>query len=166
MISEEKMLSSLRQAKEELGHSPTISEYKSLNISPSDSYIRRRFGSWNKAKKKAGLSRCLRGESIDDVPDIVNKTQTEWENLSHVYRSCLRKRVKYAKEKMDNGCSECGFDRHPSALEFHHLHDKNEIISTMIANNRTIEDIENEIDKCVVLCSNCHRAETDDTFNF
>ena len=55
-------------------------------------------------------------------------------------------------------CQECGED-HPACLDFHHRNpsDKTYEVSTMIRNCSSIETIIEEIKKCDVLCSNCHR---------
>lgn len=43
-----------------------------------------------------------------------------------------------------------------ACLDFHHLKDKEFNISNEIR-NLSIENLKKEINKCVVLCSNCHR---------
>lgn len=60
--------------------------------------------------------------------------------------------------KMQSGCSLCE-ESEPVVLDFHHLHsvDKSDSISKMIRRRKTISEIQAEIDKCVILCSNCHR---------
>jgi len=61
-------------------------------------------------------------------------------------------------------CYKCGWIGHQSALDFHHLDDKNFRLSSDI-NIRLnsiydiTKNIENEINKCVVICKNCHRIE-------
>ena len=54
-------------------------------------------------------------------------------------------------------CEKCGYDKCLSALEFHHIDPskKDFTISTVI--NRKFEKIKNELDKCVLVCANCHR---------
>lgn len=52
------------------------------------------------------------------------------------------------------GCIICG-EKDPCCLDFHHLRDKEfEIGQTM---DVTVEKLNNEANKCVVLCANCHR---------
>lgn len=55
-------------------------------------------------------------------------------------------------------CIQCK-ENHPACLEFHHRDSdqKDFNISTAVANGLSIDNIEKEIAKCDVLCSNCHR---------
>ena len=57
-------------------------------------------------------------------------------------------------------CSVCGYDRCLRALEFHHVDpsSKDFTISNMTATWRW-DMIQAELDKCVLLCANCHREE-------
>jgi predicted HNH restriction endonuclease len=68
-----------------------------------------------------------------------------------------RKRKIEAVEYMGGKCKECGYNKYLGALEFHHLDP-----STKEANWNKIRlwewsKIKNELDKCVLLCANCHR---------
>ena len=63
----------------------------------------------------------------------------------------------YNEYKQTIECFECGYDRYPRALEFHHTHDnKKSNVSDMIGNLNTKRTIMAEINKCVVLCVRCH----------
>ena len=54
-------------------------------------------------------------------------------------------------------CLICGYDRHPAALEFHHINptDKSFEVSRYGV-TYSIEAAREEARKCVLLCSNCH----------
>ena len=112
---------------------------------------------------------------LDEVPDDVNKTQSEWEQLSyharyyHVnderkeqIREGQKRRRQEKKEwlreiKRENGCYECG-ETNPKCLEFHHdTGNKTANVSTMASDDSSKERIREEINKCIVLCANCHR---------
>lgn len=56
------------------------------------------------------------------------------------------------------GCKKCGESRY-YVLDFHHIDPsvKDETVSRMASQRNKIEDIQKEIEKCIVLCSNCHR---------
>ncbi len=63
------------------------------------------------------------------------------------------------KIKVERGCSICGYNAHPAALDFNHIvGDKNFSISqdSKIALHKLL----GEIDKCEILCANCHRVHT------
>jgi hypothetical protein len=54
-------------------------------------------------------------------------------------------------------CTTCGFS-HPAALDFHHEDPskKEAHIHRLLANGQNAK-LEKELEKCVVLCANCHR---------
>lgn len=57
-------------------------------------------------------------------------------------------------------CEKCGYDKCQAALDFHH---KNPTEKDFCISNRNIslhwEEIKKELDKCSLLCANCHREE-------
>lgn len=61
--------------------------------------------------------------------------------------------------KLKRGCMDCGYNLHPAALEFDHVRGvklKN-VSKTALS---SLEAIRLEIEKCEVVCSNCHRIRT------
>jgi hypothetical protein len=56
-------------------------------------------------------------------------------------------------------CIEC-CERDPRVLEFHHRDEKDMAVSELVAGGYSIATIQAEIDKCDVLCANCHRKKT------
>jgi hypothetical protein len=60
--------------------------------------------------------------------------------------------------KLTLKCTKCGFN-HPAALDFHHVDPskKENIISNLVSNGRFAAAME-ELQKCIVLCANCHRV--------
>jgi len=56
-------------------------------------------------------------------------------------------------------CIDCG-ESNPVVLEFDHLRDKEYNISMMVAKGYVWEKILKEIDKCEIVCSNCHKIRT------
>jgi hypothetical protein len=56
-------------------------------------------------------------------------------------------------------CEKCG-ERDPIVLEFHHVGEKDLTITRMVSGGWSIKRIQQEIDKCQVLCANCHRKVT------
>tara|TARA_R100000655_G_scaffold23626_1_gene47588 strand:- start:1435 stop:1836 length:402 start_codon:yes stop_codon:yes gene_type:complete len=84
------------------------------------------------------------------------KTRTDW------VRENGRKNRKYLQDyKLEKGCNKCGYKKHHAALEFNHLDPK--LKSGTIAahvTNWSLKKLMNEVNKCEVLCANCHRIHT------
>ena len=80
--------------------------------------------------------------------------QKEWQ-------SNIRKRNRkfIAEYKQAKGCSRCGYNDHPHALELHHTDatQKESQVSRLSSLHYSIERIKKEADKCEVVCANCHR---------
>lgn len=55
-------------------------------------------------------------------------------------------------------CEHCG-ENHPACFDFHHLDgsEKDDCISVLVGGGYAVKRIKEEIDKCIVLCANCHR---------
>ncbi len=62
--------------------------------------------------------------------------------------------------KLERGCTDCGYAEHPQALEFDHLGGKVSEVAKMVGKTTSLETILAEIDKCEVVCANCHRLRT------
>ncbi len=57
-------------------------------------------------------------------------------------------------------CSKCG-ENDPRCLDFHHLDraQKDVEVAQLVTEGYSIDRIMREIEKCVILCANCHRKE-------
>lgn len=61
-------------------------------------------------------------------------------------------------EKKKAGCFNCGYNRYVGALEFHHIDPSTKSFSIgSNAAGKNLNEILEELAKCVLLCSNCHR---------
>lgn len=62
------------------------------------------------------------------------------------------------KIKLTRGCDRCGYNKCAEALEWHHPgEDKDTDPSNLLA--VSMEAYQKEIEKCELLCANCHREE-------
>lgn len=64
--------------------------------------------------------------------------------------------MQYKRES--GGCARCDVSD-PICLDFHHPAVKTAGISRMLSQRYPLEAIRREVDDCVLLCANCHRAE-------
>lgn len=64
----------------------------------------------------------------------------------------------FAEFKATKSCTKCG-ESHPATLDFHHVeyHPNNKKVFKLVQDGHWWKRIQQEIDKCVVLCANCHR---------
>jgi hypothetical protein len=76
-------------------------------------------------------------------------------------RRKIRQQEVINKIKLDSGCVDCGYNEHVVALDFDHVgSDKRFNISDAWSMGVRDETLLDEIAKCVVRCSNCHRVIT------
>ena len=84
-------------------------------------------------------------------------------------RNRIRKKKKYDqiaslvnKYKLERGCAHCGYKDEPVVLDFHHENREDKIINVSShwkTSWKQYEKMKEEMKKCIVLCSNCHRIE-------
>jgi 5-methylcytosine-specific restriction endonuclease McrA len=76
------------------------------------------------------------------------------QNYNREFRTNIKiKAIQYKGGK----CQNCGYCKNIAALEFHHVSaDKEKTIAHWKV---TFEKMKSELDKCKLLCSNCHREE-------
>lgn len=71
------------------------------------------------------------------------------------YNALKKKAVAYKGGK----CSRCGGIFHQAAMDFHHTEpvNKTKSICRLISDMRPWKAIKIELDKCILVCANCHR---------
>lgn len=72
-------------------------------------------------------------------------------------RAYKRKRKLDAIEYMGGTCNNCGGSFHPAVYEFHHTDPTSKDVDPSKASG--YDKMYAELDKCVMLCANCHRLE-------
>ena len=92
---------------------------------------------------------------------IYSKTYYENNKKAVIDKINARKKVARAwfkAYKSDLVCKICKED-HPAALDFHHINPKktDKKVNELVSDGHTKYRIQAEIDKCEVLCANCHR---------
>lgn len=84
----------------------------------------------------------------------------EWvRKINDQYNKRREKIQQYLRDyKTSKGCADCGYNGHHVALQFHHI-DGNEK-EFNVCNAKSIKQAKEEIEKCIVLCANCHAIRT------
>lgn len=86
---------------------------------------------------------------------------TEKDNVSRRGRDKRSKLRRYVQQiKQENPCTDCGENYPYYVMDFDHLGDKSFDISRLHGKVSTIEGLQKEIDKCELVCANCHRFRT------
>lgn len=85
-------------------------------------------------------------------------------NLNRCNSCCVkRRRIKRKRELVEESggeCASCGYDNCMQALSFHHRDpNKKEFNVTGSLTTRSWESLIDEVEKCDLLCANCHREE-------
>lgn len=74
---------------------------------------------------------------------------------THIY---LR-RLRVNSIAMERGCMDCGYNKHPHALDWDHVRGV-KLFNIAHGLDRTWDTVQAELDKCEVVCANCHRIRT------
>ena len=118
---------------------------------------------FRKSKTKDGLQNSCK--------ECASKYGKSWylKNTKRHKRNTRENRIKQAsinKEFILNylqgkSCKDCGYNKSIIPLEFDHLQNKRNEVSVMISNGYSLEAIQEEINKCEIVCANCHRIRTE-----
>jgi len=99
---------------------------------------------------------------IDKPLSEFNASSTSCKPCTRSYDTSRRRTfkvqcVRYKGRK----CEHCGYDKCLGALEFHHIDpsEKDFSISNATSRKGLTPEIKKELDKCLLLCANCHREE-------
>lgn len=84
--------------------------------------------------------------------------EEERKRVNYVKVKTFRKRNKERAIEYKGGkCEICGYSKCNSALEFHHVDPKQKDFHISKNMNKSWDKIKNEIEKCILVCANCHR---------
>lgn len=89
---------------------------------------------------------CHAREHIDPVDDAEQSTKAQ------------RLRAWTRTYKREHGCRRCDAED-PRCLQFHHVDEKRATVSSLISDSASVATVREEVDRCTVLCANCHRME-------
>lgn len=86
-------------------------------------------------------------------------------NLGSYCKDCTKLQVTTRQQKLKQEaveykggkCLSCNYDKYQGALEFHHLNPNEKEFNISQIKSFSLADIKEELDKCILLCSNCHK---------
>lgn len=132
------------------------------------------------------MKNCTLCQTQKDLSQF-NKKSSNKDGLQNVCRKCNAKRSKqyYAENRekhlkiirkrsnkviannqkyiveylQNNPCVDCK-ESDIIVLEFDHQRDKNKNISSLVSEGYSLDTVKKEIEKCEVVCANCHRRRT------
>ena len=97
---------------------------------------------------------------------IRKETRTYADRAKYMVMAVKRRRIKLremARSYKGNKCAICGYNKCSRALSFHHVNPKNKDFDMSSKGlTRSWERLRKEIDKCVLLCANCHMEVHDE----
>jgi DNA-binding Lrp family transcriptional regulator len=113
--------------------------------------------------KKIGMYKTV-AKNLNTTYDTVKKYTKgldEFRTIKKITKSQpvveWRRRTKIKLVNYKGGkCEKCGYDKCVDALEFHHKL-PNEKDFTISGKSWSFEKLKNEVDKCILVCSNCHK---------
>ncbi|MBU0963113.1 MAG: HNH endonuclease [Nanoarchaeota archaeon] len=86
------------------------------------------------------------------------------EKKAEIIKKNKERNLKYHKEakefinnyKNGKSCQICGYKEHTEILQFHHKNPKNKLFRLAEIGTKKIQIIKTEMEKCILLCPNCH----------
>lgn len=111
--------------------------------------------STRKVAKTLGISRDSVRKYVE-IEKVEKMTEEELKQSNSKKVVEWRKRTKIKLVEYKGGeCSICGYKRSSKALEFHHI-DPNEKDFTISGKSWSFERLKKEVDRCILVCANCH----------
>lgn len=116
----------------------------------------------NNAEKQAERRRISSRRYYGDNKDACLNRHKEWCNVNGDYirqkqKDLKRDRKLQAINYLGGACVDCGGTFHPAIFEFHHANPVDKIRELSKLLHCSWDKLTVELDKCVLLCANCHR---------
>lgn len=111
------------------------------------------------------MKNCTKCKITKELSEYYTKGRKVDGKLQSECKVCfnIRMRSKYEKYKdlmikLKGGmCCVCGYNKCIAALEFHHLESEDKDFNVSKAYSYSESKLLSEVEKCQLLCSNCHR---------
>ena len=107
-----------------------------------------------RSSAKDGLQNYCKECNKDKLKLHYEAHKSDYKERDKLYREQVKNFIRDVKAS--KSCVGCGISD-IACLDFHHIGDKTYEIADMVARGFSINSISKEMDKCVILCANCHR---------
>ena len=107
---------------------------------------------------------CLENKSLSDYYSSVRKGKRKYQSYC---KPCANRR-RYANQRaikfkmfeyLGGECKHCGVKEPLCIFDFHHLDPRGKDFTLNQKKSLSFEKVKSELDKCILLCANCHRIE-------
>lgn len=146
---------SIRRISDKVGKSPSTVRHwlvkHRLKTCPSRKYA---VGVWGKKPSAVNCVIC----GCSDPENFYKSCGGSWCKDCH-NKICIernRQRKRDAVEYKGGKCEVCGYNKCIGSLEFHHIDPSQKDPKWATMKNRPLENIKCELDKCQLVCRNCH----------
>ena len=86
-----------------------------------------------------------------------------WKDKEHKHRADLKRQRDRKKQLillMGGKCIDCGIEGHPAIYDFDHIDPSTKSFGIAARSQAPIEQVLAELEKCELVCANCHRIRT------
>lgn len=81
-------------------------------------------------------------------------------NVDRNKRQLQARNREYLDKAKEGPCVDCGVQYPPYVMDFDHVRGEKKDKVSNVARSASIERLQAEIDKCDLVCANCHRERT------
>jgi hypothetical protein len=115
-----------------------------------------------KDSNRKDASRRYYEKHREEILSKRKKYRSENQDLLSKKNRARRKSIQeYVLENKCVPCADCGVSYPTYVMDFDHIRGiKIKSVARMVADGVSLEALQSEIDKCEVVCSNCHRERT------
>jgi len=116
---------------------------------------------WEKHKVAMSEFKSNNKEHLATYYSVKNKEPQRREQQKKCIKELKRRNIDLINNIKSNPCADCGVSYHTAVMDFDHVRGvKVGNISTMAWTPVNIKILQEELAKCEVVCSNCHRLRT------
>lgn len=115
---------------------------------------------WSKIEKELNKCVLLCYNCHSEYHKLINNKNNRYNNNKKLFLDF----------KNVDSCNICGYNKYNGSLHFHHEKDKNFTLKSVSVSYNTVDELTknvvDELNKCIVLCANCHQEHHTNYDNF